>query len=443
MGQGWQGELPIDPVQLMIDESVSVFDCETPDAPRLIASFGVYDDGQARLRQFSSSASGDPFCPFLALFTRGCSDAVVSPNSDGTYFVSDFAPSGWGARFIARQLLQKRKSVPSSPIGWLAQSSSFGSGRVVTCSDNSGAPKFTKVDTRLSAFSPGLLDNFYSFVQLPGQHLDDGSLSLLRPGCDLGAVRPKALITYEGCEHIVKFGLPEDQFDVPVAEYATLRLAYLAGIAVPSFELVEIGSRSALVIGRFDRTATGGRIHYLSSYSLLNLPVVQGDDSHYMAKYSYAGLAEALESNNTCGPSVGPDLFRRMIFNIMVGNIDDHLRNHAVLMKEPGILELSPAFDLCPQIEGPFRSQSIGVGAQGRASTVLNALSQCSRFQLTWHEAKTIFGQVKDALSAWRQTFREAGASAGDLRRLTPCFAVADEPDATTVNIQFEKRALT
>jgi serine/threonine-protein kinase HipA len=126
-----------------------------------------------------------------------------------------------------------------------------------------------------------------------------------------------------------------------------------------------------------------------------------------------------------------------MVFNIMVGNIDDHLRNHAVLMKKPGVLELSPAFDLCPQIEAPFRSQSIGVGALGRASTISNALSQCSRFQLSRHEAITIVAQVKDALSAWRQTFREAGASAGDLRLLTPCFAVADEPDAIAVNIQF------
>jgi len=235
-----------------------------------------------------------------------------------------------------------------------------------------------------------LLEKFYSFVQSPGQHLDGGSLSLLRPGCDLGRVRPKALVPFEGCEHIVKFGLPDDQFDVPVAEYATLWLAHLAGIVVPSFELVEIGSRSALVIERFDRTATGTRIHYLSAYSLLNPPIVQGDDSHYTAKYPYAGLAEVLESNDLCGPSVGPEIFRRMVFNIMVGNIDDHLRNHAVLMKEPGRLELSPAFDLCPQTEAPFRSRSIGVGAQGRASTVANALSQCNRFQLAKHEAKTL-----------------------------------------------------
>jgi len=423
----------------MTEQSVAIFDCENPDAIRLIGSFGICQDGRARLRQLSTKASADFVDPFFALFTQGQRDALVSPNSDGTYFLSDFAPSGWGARFIARQLLEARRPAPSSPIGWLAQSSGFGSGRVATCSENKGAPELTTIGARLSDLSPSLLEKFCRFVQSPGQHLDDGSLSVLRPGCDLGGVRPKALVTYEGCEHIAKFGLPDDPFDVPVAEYATLRLAHLAGITVPSFELVEIGSRTALVIERFDRTEDGARIHYLSAYSLLNPPAVHGDDFQYTAKHSYAGLAEALEADDACRLSAGPELFRRMVFNIMVGNIDDHLRNHAVLMKEPGVLALSPAFDLCPQIEAPFRSQSIGVGALGRASTVSNALSQSTRFQLSSNEAINIVGQVKDALSAWRQTFREAGASAGDLRLLTACFAVADEPDAIAVNIQFSK----
>jgi len=139
--------------------------------------------------------------------------------------LSDSVSNGWGTQFIVRQLLQEQKFVPSSPIEWLARSSSFVVGRVVTCLENFGAPKLTKVGTRLSDLSAGLLDTFYDFVQLPGQHLDQDSLSQLRPGCDLGGVRPKALITYEGCEHIVKFGLPDDQFNVPIAEYATLRLA--------------------------------------------------------------------------------------------------------------------------------------------------------------------------------------------------------------------------
>ena len=413
----------------MTERSIAVFECENVETAREIGSIRAYNNDKLRLRLVPLNASADPFDPFLSFVTKGASDAPLSLNSDGTSFLSDFAPSGWGARFIARQLLEEHRPMPTSPIEWLLKSWGYGSGRVVTCLEDTGAPKLREVGTRLSDLSSSLLDEFLRFVQLPGQQLDDGSLSILRPGCDLGGVRPKALITYEGREHIVKFGLPDDRFDMPAAEYATMRLAYLAGITVPSFELVEIGSRGALVIERFDRTEAGARIHFLSAYSLLNPPNIQEDNSQYTAKNSYAGLVEALESCDTRS-SAGPELFRRMVFNIMVGNIDDHLRNHGVLMKEPGVLELSPAFDLCPQIEAPFRSQSIGVGALGRASTVSNALSQCGRFRLTRPEAVDVVGQLKDTLSNWRQTFREAGVSTGDLSRLTPCFAVADEPNA-------------
>lgn len=427
----------------MTEQSIAVFDCDNPNAARLIGTFSMCGDGQARLRRVPLCAVKDPLDCLFALFTKGSGDDLISPNSDGTYFLSDFAPSGWGAKFVARQLVEAGQLVPKSSVGWLRQSTGFGSGRIVTCLENSQAPDLAAVDTRLSDLTPSLLDNFYRFVQFPGQQLDEDSLRLLRPGCDLGGVRPKALISYDGCEHIAKFGLPDDEFDVPLAEYATLRLAYLAGITVPSFELVEIGSRNVLLIERFDRTEAGARIHYLSAYSLLNPPLFEGNDSHYKAKHSYGGLAEALEPYESRCPGAGPELFRRMVFNIMVGNIDDHLRNHAVLLKNPGVIELSPAFDLCPQIEAPFRAQSIGVGALGRASTVSNALSQCSRFKLSQHEAITIVGQVKDVLSNWRRTFCEAGASARELRVLTPCFAIAGEHEAIAVNLQFGKSELT
>jgi len=123
-GRNVTAKLAIDFAELMTEQSVSVFDCEDPDAARLIESFFVSGDGRARLRQFSRT-SGVELDSFLALFSMGCIDALISPNSDGTYFLSDFAPNGWGARFIARQLLEESRSVPSSVMGWLAQSSSF------------------------------------------------------------------------------------------------------------------------------------------------------------------------------------------------------------------------------------------------------------------------------------------------------------------------------
>lgn len=123
-----------------------------------------------------------------------------------------------------------------------------------------------------------------------------------------------------------------------------------------------------------------------------------------------------------------------MVLNIMVGNVDDHLRNHAMLMREPGVFRLSPAFDLCPHLEAPFRGQNIGVGAFGTASTIENALSQCGRFLLTRAEAMRIVLEVKDVAAGWRRVFADAGVSDADRYRLAGRFAVAEE--AMTVQVK-------
>lgn len=124
-----------------------------------------------------------------------------------------------------------------------------------------------------------------------------------------------------------------------------------------------------------------------------------------------------------------------MVLNIMVGNVDDHLRNHALLMKEPGAYRLSPVFDICPHLDAPFHPQSIGVGAFGAASTVDNALSQCGRFFLSREEAARIVAQVKDVASTWRDVFADSGISEADRYRLGACFALADQATAVQVSL--------
>jgi len=119
----------------------------------------------------------------------------------------------------------------------------------------------------------------------------------------------------------------------------------------------------------------------------------------------------------------------------MVGNVDDHLRNHAVLMLEPGRFCLSPAFDICPHVEAPMRGQQLGVGPYGTASTIENALSQCDRFLLTRNEALRIVGEVKSVAPTWREVFADAGVSQTDRYRLAACFAAADAADFVQVNL--------
>ena len=101
----------------------------------------------------------------------------------------------------------------------------------------------------------------------------------------------------------------------------------------------------------------------------------------------------------------------------------------ALLMCEPGRFVLSPAFDIVPHLDAATIPQSIGVGANGPASTISNALSQCRRFLLTEIEAQRIVEEVREAASHWRSVFREAGVSQTDIHTLTSCFSVADEAE--------------
>ena len=118
------------------------------------------------------------------------------------------------------------------------------------------------------------------------------------------------------------------------------------------------------------------------------------------------------------------ELFRRMVFNILIGNVDDHLRNHALLMVSPGRFVLSPAFDLVPHISAAIHPQSIGVGAQGAASTIANALSQCGRFLLKPAEASAIVESVRSVVAGWMVDFRQAGICRSDIAVLANCISV-------------------
>ncbi|WP_426336658.1 type II toxin-antitoxin system HipA family toxin [Pseudoduganella sp. R-31] len=269
----------------------------------------------------------------------------------------------------------------------------------------------------------------------PEAKFDSETAHLLFPGSGLGGVRPKTVVIHDGTEHIAKFSRPDDLFDVPAAEYAALRLGTRAGINIPSFELIKIRDRSVLLVERFDRVGDR-RIHYASAHSFLDPRPLSHDGREYVTNFSYAGIAEILRPYGLDARADAHELYRRMILNIMVGNVDDHLRNHAFLMLQPGQYRLSPAFDIVPHLEAPGRPQSIGVGELGPASTIANALSQCGRFLLTKEEAHTIIDEVKAIASTWRDEFREAGVAPRDIHALAGCFHVADEADRLQVPVQ-------
>jgi serine/threonine-protein kinase HipA len=415
----------------MAETSCVVFTCSDPGKPVPLGRFALDAAGRGRFGyglRYLERGDALELDPIHLPLTPAEID--VLPSADGSFGVlSDAGPNTWGMQLALKRLRESNRPPPANAIEWLLNAGFYGSGCLGFSPDPATLPAAGPAPLSSTDFSGRVLRALEAYIVDPDARLDAEAATLLFPGSSLGGIRPKTVVLHEGREYIAKFGRPDDLFDVPAVEYATLRLADRAGVVTPNFELIERGGRSVLLVERFDRTEDGRRIHYASAYSLLDPGHVSPDGREYVTTFSYAGIAEVIRRIGRDPRADAQQLFRRMVFNIMVGNVDDHLRNHALLMAGGGRYRLSPAFDIVPHLDAPMSPQSIGVGALGRASTIVNALSQCGRFMLNDDEARNIVNAVKAVVAAWRQVFAESGVSARDIHTLQNCFAVAEEPD--------------
>lgn len=232
---------------------------------------------------------------------------------------------------------------------------------------------------------------------------------LLRPGVSLGGARPKSVVGIEGHPWLVKFGEGETE-DTPLIEHATMLLAARAGIDVAPTKAIRVGNRHAVAVRRFDR-APGVRRHAISAHVVLR---AAGE------AYGYPQLAQQLR--RLARPEdiarQQAQLFRRMVFNILMDNTDDHEKNHALLRDPDGSWSLSPAFDIVPGMSG-LGYQAMGVGREGTSSTLDNALSSSSAFGLKLREAKAIAQEVAGVVGHWRSEFEACSVSPADLGMLS------------------------
>jgi len=252
-----------------------------------------------------------------------------------------------------------------------------------------------------------------------GQPVDPAVVMLLKHGSSLGGARPKATIHMDDELWLAKFPSAQDRLEITAIEYATLALAAQCGIETPELKLIDVGNRKVMLTRRFDRvTASNGfaRMHFMSGLTLLGL---REDES---SRGSYPALADSLRKLVEDFKRDGAQLFRRMIFNMLVSNDDDHLRNHAVIFDKAG-WRLSPAYDLMPHPQSSYtRMQGIGVSSQSREATLKNALSEAARFGLKVQRATEIAIQVRDHVLEWEAVFRESGVSATDIDALRTAF---------------------
>ena len=247
---------------------------------------------------------------------------------------------------------------------------------------------------------------------------------LLR-GSSLGGARPKATTEYDGRQWIAKFGRADDRSPMCRIEFVTMKLAEQVGIAVPPVRLEKALGQDIYLIERFDRVPNDlgyRRLPFISGLTIL------GAHESESSRQSYRGLADQLRRFGSEPTEDLKQLWRRMVFNILCNNNDDHLRNHGFLWDGRG-WRLSPGYDIVsfPQV-GTERDLAIGVGRNGRRATIENALTDVASFGLSQSEGISIAQMMQGTVRAnWEKLCVSNGFTALEIERLRNCFLACDE----------------
>lgn len=239
---------------------------------------------------------------------------------------------------------------------------------------------------------------------------------VLAPGGSLGGARPKATVRdRDGSLFLAKFPWAKDEWPVIQWETATLMMAKTAGLEVPAFRVELAGTKPVLMISRFDRGPDQTRYPFMSAYTALD--AVDHDEDR-----SYLELVDSLRQLGSAPVSNLHQLWRRMVFNVLVSNTDDHLRNHGFLRRDGG-WGLAPAYDMNPT---PFdisgRIHVLALNEMDHTGSLDIALSVHEYFALTLAEARAIAGEVGAAVSAWKEVAKQCRLTKNDCERMESAF---------------------
>jgi len=268
-----------------------------------------------------------------------------------------------------------------------------------------------------------LADAIIADEELPQGAEAEQAQDLMLAGTSMGGARPKAVVEDGDGLWIAKFNRPDDKWNHARVERAMLELGRECGLHTAESKLTTIGDRDALLVKRFDREKTDEgyrRARMLSALTLLRAE----DRAEEREKWSYVLLAEELRRISSQAKVDAAELFRRMCFNALISNSDDHPRNHAVIAMDKN-WKLSPAYDLTPspQISDEHRDLALECGDMGRYANATNLMSQSARFLLKPEEARTIIENMEQAVrSRWYEVARRDGVSDKDCEKISRAF---------------------
>jgi serine/threonine-protein kinase HipA len=316
----------------------------------------------------------------------------------------DALPDSWG-----RKVLEVRNGGPLSDIDAL----------LLTNEDRVGAMVFSDALPLRAEEPPTAYGSLEELAEASrrveaGLPIGPDMLRLLRGG-SLGGARPKAAFMHEGRRWIAKFASRGDDHDVEAIEAATLWLADACGIEVPPFLLHPLAAGHALLLERFDRSGPVGdeeRFHYLSASALLDVP-------YESSRGSYVELAQLLRRISQRPQEDLSELFRRMVFNLAVGNSDDHVKNHGALRRANGRWRLAPAFDLVMQLGVHTGYQELAILPGQHASSLALARAAAPHFGLSAVQADQVIGAIEETVAVQAPAAVEAaGGNALLVRRV-------------------------
>jgi serine/threonine-protein kinase HipA len=236
---------------------------------------------------------------------------------------------------------------------------------------------------------------------------------LLAPGSSLGGARPKASVRdEEGALCIAKFPSRADTRNMAAWEMLAHRLGAKCGIDLPQARLLGEREQSTFLVKRFDRTADGGRLAFVSAMTL-----TQRKDGE--AGASYLELVELLQRQGAQTLKDTHQLFRRIVFSILIHNTDDHLRNHGFFVEAHGI-RLSPAFDVNPSVER--EDLTLAINETETACDVAIAREAHRLYGLTLREADAVIDEVGSAVRGWRVVAGELRISRSEMEMMAGAF---------------------
>lgn len=316
--------------------------------------------------------------------------------------IADTAPDTWGRRVIARDHAKRRRIDPKLPalaeLDYLLAVDDFSRVGALRLRGPDGTWHRTVPEGRRTTPPLIELEHVYQASRAVerGQETAEDLRYLQGKGTSLGGMRPKCtMVDKDGWLAIGKFPSVNDTRSVTRGEVLALKLATLAGIEAAPARIVSLAEVPIAVIRRFDRDGADGRIPYQSAASLLQAS--REEDR------SYTEIADAIRSHAHEPTRDLRQLWRRLVFNLLITNVDDHLQNHGFLHVEHGLWRLAPAFDINPFPDKERESKTWLSETDGPINDVQMLLARASYFALDKKQALGVLAEVYRAVLNWRR----------------------------------------